>query len=491
MKTKHSRAKALAACMSAFCVMTASWGLGGYAGSVCADSGNGVQLEPSPESHIIDAKLFPDDDFRAYVCEKIDKDQDGYLTIDEALAVTNIKSEFGTIKSLRGIQFFRNLRTVEVRHNEISELDISGMPELTWLDVSNNGMVSLNVTNCPKLSTLYCSRNELTSLDLTGDAKMSTLHCDNNHLTELDVSPCTNLHTLWCDYNDLSMLVILNMPRLTNLDCDHNPNMEWLIVCGCSNLSNVYTPDCNLKEMLLFGNPNLHALYCFNNQLDKLGVFNELDESVHLWNAVNGRFIDLGNGRVAYSEEGGPGYIVADPDMPIVTDFSQFVLSEPLPVDIPKLSQIPVATPTPTPVPTATPTPVPTATPTPTPVPTATPTPTPTPKPTATPTPTPVPSNVYTGSMAGRTYRLSASNGWTVTYNGNNTYTFSHATNGTVVFQVCNWGYPVFVLNNPGATSFLRNKGIYWGGWRQDLIQARSSDLTAVWYQMGIRIEVL
>ncbi len=93
--------------------------------------------------------------------------------------------------------------------------------------------------------------------------------------------------------------------------------------------------------------------------------------------------------------------------------------------------------------------------------------------------------------MAGRTYRLSASNGWTVTYNGNNTYTFTHAANGTVVFQVCNWGYPVFVLNNPGATSFLRNKGIYWGGWRQDLIQARSSDLTAVWYQMGIRIEVL
>ena len=471
MKTKSTRAKALAACMSAFCVMTASWGIGNKAGTVSASQS---QEEINNSSHIIDETLFPDPEFRAYVEEKVDTDKDGYLTGAEVLAVTSIHSEFGSIKSLKGIKFFKNLRTLEVRHNEITELDVSGMPNLTWLDCSSNGTVSLDVTECQNLRTIYCDRNELTSLDLSGDSKLSTLHCDNNQLTALDVSPCTDLDTLWCNHNDLSMLVIFDLLHLRNLDCRNNRNMEWLIVCGCENLSSLHCSNCSLKEMLLFGDPNIYALYCSDNQLDKLAIIEDLDCSRYLINAVNGRVINQSNGHFAYSAEG-LGYIVADADTPVVTDYSDFVLSEPLPIDHPKLNQLPVATPAPTP----------------TPVPTATPTPTPTPKPTATPTPTPVPSNVYTGSMAGRTYRISASNGWTVIYSGNSTYTFTHKTNGTVVFQVCNWGYPVFVLNNPGATSFLRNKGIYWGGSRQDLIQARDSSLTSVWYAMGIKIEVL
>ncbi len=476
MKTKLSRAKALAACMSAFCVMTASWSLPGYVGNVSADAyGLQPESQSGSESHIIDETLFPDDEFRAYVCENVDTDHDGYVTVDELLAVTYIKSEFGSIKSLQGIKYFRNLRTLEVRHNQITELDVSGLPNLTWLGCQGNGMVTLDASNCPKLSTIYCNDNELTSVNVQNDVKLADFFCYDNHLTELDVSDLVNLYNLDCDRNDLSILVVMENERVTYLSCRGNQNMEWLIVCGCPNLLHLDCAECNLKEALLFGNDKLDVLYCFGNQLHSLPAFWET-ETPRINAALKGTKRVMSDGvRVTYHEVGGSGYVMADLDMPVVTDYTEYALSEPVPIDNWKLNQLPVVTPTPTP----------------TPVPTATPTPTPTPKPTATPTPTPVPSNVYTGNMAGRNYRISASNGWTVTSNGNNTYTFSHKTNGTVVFQVCNWGYPVFVLNNPGATNFLRNKGIYWGGWRQDLIQARSSDLTAVWYQMGIRIEVL
>ena len=63
MKTKSTRAKALAACMSAFCVMTASWGIGNKAGTVSASQS---QEEINNSSHIIDETLFPDPEFRAY-----------------------------------------------------------------------------------------------------------------------------------------------------------------------------------------------------------------------------------------------------------------------------------------------------------------------------------------------------------------------------------------------------------------------------------------
>ena len=92
MKTKLSRAKALAACMSAFCVMTASWGLPGYVGNVSADT-NGLQPEVQSDSHIVDATIFPDDEFRAYVSEKVDTDHDGYVTAEgDELSTREIKA---------------------------------------------------------------------------------------------------------------------------------------------------------------------------------------------------------------------------------------------------------------------------------------------------------------------------------------------------------------------------------------------------------------
>ena len=481
MKTKFPRAKTLCATLSAIAVMTASFGTGNKVSSVSA-----AELEPqSGDYHIIDETILPDPIFRAWVAENVDADADGYLTAEEVLAITNIDVQRMNIESLSGIQFFRNLRSLQCRSNDLTTLDVSKMPNLTWLDCSGNDLVALDASDCAKLSTLYCDDNELTSLDIENDVKLSTLYCSSNHLTELDVSTCTSIHTLFCNHNDLSLLVVMDMPRLTNLDCRNNPNLKWLIACGNPQLSNIDCSNCNMKELLPFGCNELQVLYCYGNDLNCIPAL-ELDNR-YLVDAVNGTRTEYSNGRVAYNATtpSHRGYILADADTPVVTDYADYALSEPLPIDHWKLNQLPVATPTPTP------TPVPTATPTPTPTPKPTATPTPTPKPTATPTPTPVPSNVYTGNMAGKTYRISAANGWTVKYSGNSTYTFTHPTNGTVVFQVCNWGYPVFVLNNPGATSFLRNKGIYWGGWRQDLIQARDNSLTSVWYQMGIRIEVL
>ena len=74
----------------------------------------------------IDEDNFPDEYFRAYVDLYIDTDQDGKLSQEEADAVKIITcAKWQSISSLKGIEYFKNLKELDCSENCISELDIS------------------------------------------------------------------------------------------------------------------------------------------------------------------------------------------------------------------------------------------------------------------------------------------------------------------------------------------------------------------------------
>ena len=106
----------------------------------------------------------------------IDYDSDGYLNdafpYKEISQITLIDVPNKGIKSLKGIEFFTNLLTLNCRNNQLTELDISGND----------------------LAHLYCSGNRLTSLKLGNSELLQTVSCYNNtSLTQLDISKCPKL----------------------------------------------------------------------------------------------------------------------------------------------------------------------------------------------------------------------------------------------------------------------------------------------------------
>ena len=222
----------------------------------------------------IDEELFPDANFRQYVSSKIDKDSDGYLTVDEALAVTAINVDNKSIGSLEGIKYFKNLKSISCNFNSIRELEVSSLPKLNSLSCIKNGMRVLSVTDCPALSTITCC------------------------------------------FNDLSTLSLDNFKKLKTVICYSNPNLEFISVIGDSNLTSLNCSNCGLKELRFFGCHKLKTLYCQNNILDELLV---LDASL-MENAVNGTAKLMGNGTITYNSRIGAGYIMADADMLIIKE---------------------------------------------------------------------------------------------------------------------------------------------------------------------------
>ncbi len=115
-----------------------------------------------PFQVLLDATNFPDEEFRAYIYNNIDKNHDHVLSDEEIAATTTIKARNYAITDFTGIELFTELTELTTGYKEIRSLDLSKNANLQILDCSNNGLTWINIAGT-NINTLYCNRNKLDS----------------------------------------------------------------------------------------------------------------------------------------------------------------------------------------------------------------------------------------------------------------------------------------------------------------------------------------
>ena len=198
----------------------------------------------------INGTTFPDSNFRDLVSADFDKNSDGFLSAAEIGAVTDIRCRWRCIASLKGIEYFTSLQTLDCYSNQLTSLDLSANTALTTLNCGNNWLSFLNVSSNTALTNLDCYNNELTSLELSANTALTSLDCSKNQLSSLDLSANMALTALDCRNNQLDSLDLSSNTSLTSLNCNGN----------------------QLTSLELSANTALTTLYCNNNQLDSLDV---------------------------------------------------------------------------------------------------------------------------------------------------------------------------------------------------------------------------
>ena len=236
---------------------------------------------------IINSTYFPDPKFRNYLVNTAGYSK-GYLMqsdVDARLYFNDLYSK--DIYSLKGIEYFTNLRTLKCNNNRLTSLDLSENHYLREVDCSYNQLTSLevssyygniekilcgnnsfteltirfhdtnlrtlDVSNCPYLTELYCYQNILTSLNVSNCTALKKLNCQGNNLTSLDVSTLKNLTTLLCYFNKLTSLDVSNNTKLTYLSTGGNL-LTSLSLQNCSLLNDVSICDNQIN------NSNMTAL---------------------------------------------------------------------------------------------------------------------------------------------------------------------------------------------------------------------------------------
>lgn len=229
---------------------------------------------------------FPDAEFRRFLRDYCDTNNDGKLDVD--IKSMTIPTSYG-IKSLKGIQRFEALEKLDCHDIGLTELNVSLNYKLKELDCSGNqlkdylpilsgGLKKLNCSN-NKLthmnlgirSGLYleevdCSNNEIRNIVMDSVGELVKFDCSNNDLMTLDVSQCFKLEELNCSGNQLMELDVENQTQLTQLDCSKNKLTE-LNVNQNGGLTSLICNDNQLKTLDLSQNHSLSNLNCANNRL--------------------------------------------------------------------------------------------------------------------------------------------------------------------------------------------------------------------------------
>ena len=148
---------------------------------------------------------FPDAVFREYVLSNFDTNGDKKLTDAEAKKVKSLYLREEGIASLKGIEYFTALTSLNYRGGK---LEHGG--QLATLDVSKNTALLELIVEC----------HQLTSLKVSGCTKLNVLHCGENRLTALDVSKIP-LWSIWtAEETGCQLLMSAKTRNLFNLNAE-------------------------------------------------------------------------------------------------------------------------------------------------------------------------------------------------------------------------------------------------------------------------------
>lgn len=126
--------------------------------------------------YLDDRSVFECEAFSDWIRQNVDGGRDGRLSEWECLRVGEIDVSGETqIKSVKGVEVFSNLFSLDVSGSGISYIDVSRLTRLAFLNVEN--------TN-------------IKELDLTHSVMMYDLNADDTQISEIDTSPCNELHSL-------------------------------------------------------------------------------------------------------------------------------------------------------------------------------------------------------------------------------------------------------------------------------------------------------
>ena len=213
-----------------------------------------IKVTVLPKKEAADYIVFDDNLFKTNVLIKYDKDKDGELSVEEAKAIEQLDLSYKNIKSVKGMEYFINLKELTLSNLLLTELDLSTNTQLVHLNVSGNKEIkSLDLSKNTALKTIDVSANSLTTLVLPESDLLEELTCKKNPLGTLDLQKYTQLKKLYAPNCELTSLLLPATESLTHialfsnllkeLDISANKKLESLTTFSNKELASIYVWD--------------------------------------------------------------------------------------------------------------------------------------------------------------------------------------------------------------------------------------------------------
>ena len=132
--------------------------------------------------------------------------------------------------------------------SKLTSLDVSNLNSLQYLNVSsgNENLETIIFSQNDKLATLYCNNTNISYLDLSDCPNLSTLVCNQTNISTLNLINNSKLALVQCNNGILTSVDFSGCTKLKYIYCQNNPNLTYLNVSGCTNLTELKATGCGL-----------------------------------------------------------------------------------------------------------------------------------------------------------------------------------------------------------------------------------------------------
>ncbi|MGU5572894.1 leucine-rich repeat domain-containing protein [Aeromonas hydrophila] len=224
-----------------------------------ANNGNGYfQLQVTEnneqiQTDAVNAEIvnFPDKNMEAAVKSALGIAEADPVTSSDMLMLDQLNAVGKHIESLVGMQFAKNLVSLDVTDNDISDISVISTLPLTSLKIGANHLSDIHqVGAISTLSTLDLSNNGIDSLDaITGLQNLSNLTVSHNPID--DLSPLGKMGKLkQLDVASTKISTLEFMPAtLVGLNISNNKIADWSGMANLPALQKLDVSGCRLDDL--------------------------------------------------------------------------------------------------------------------------------------------------------------------------------------------------------------------------------------------------
>lgn len=198
---------------------------------------------------------------------KIDIDNNGEISQDEALKIYSLNFYPGEISNLEGIENFQNLKKLDLSTNNLEKFENIDLPNLEELNLLDNDIVSLNINNLQNLKHLICQQNKLKTLSI------------------IDLN---KLEWIFAGFGDLEYVNLKKLPKLNHLDITNNKLTGSQNFSNLKSLETLYISNNGITSINIDNLENLRDLRIENNKISKINK--KIIENLNIFECVNNKF---------------------------------------------------------------------------------------------------------------------------------------------------------------------------------------------------------
>lgn len=224
----------------------------------------------------------------------VDVNANGEIEENEALLVYWLSVRNSGIADLTGIEYFTNLRWLEVDFNPLTSLSTAGLVNLTHLASYNCSIATANINSSVNLKTIMLEKNQLSTLNISNLVDLEYLTVGDNQLTSLDVTGSTNLKGLYCANNLLTELNVNTLVGLEGLDCANNL-LTNLAIDNLVSLTDLTFGNPGLNPVEVNSFVNLTSLFFYGGLQTTMDVSNLVDLQLATFSNTSLTSIDVSN----------------------------------------------------------------------------------------------------------------------------------------------------------------------------------------------------